>query len=178
MHELDEVDWARRTFVPKLDRLLQPLDMYAENVAHPDEYALTYRGGVEAAERVLSRGGVLRNGAAGYKTAEPYGVREAGSWAWRYDPDEPDTYRWFGDRQVHITMFEVEKPSEGHVLVGPKVETHIFAHDELNPWRHPVRHYRGEDVNVSSGVHWAHHFFASRDVSYKIYADLDDAFEE
>lgn len=163
MHELDEVDRLRRTLVPQLDKALKPLGLYAQNVAHPEEYAFTIPGGVEEAEKLFHDLGILRNGLAGFKTLEPYGVEENGSWAWRYNTGNFETYRFWGDRQIHFTLFEAGE------------ETHVLVHDELNPWRHPIGHYGGfgggDDVRIGWAKEKARELFA--DYTTKVYATLD-----
>lgn len=167
MHELDEVEVVRAAVVPQLDRLLKPLDLYAELPLRRKSYALSTLQGVEATERTLSDIGVLRNGMASYKTLTLEGeeYESDGSWAWRYDMGDFWSYRWFGDRQLHITLIEDPHGEE----------THVFAHDELNPWTHPGDHYHGESYRVDWAIERCQRLFAASGHAYRVYPSVERA---
>lgn len=59
---------------------------------------------------------------------------EYATWAYR-----PDGY--FSKWQTHIIIFE-----DGEQTVS------IYAHKELNPFRRPVKHYRGTSFDAEAGV--------------------------
>lgn len=165
MHELDQVDRIRSALIPPLDKILDRVGLYSTINSTTNQYALTIVGDAEHAEKVLHMLGFLRNGLAAYKTLQPYGIESSGSWAWRYDPGDFGTYRWFGERQLHLTLFEVERERTN--------ETHVIAHDELNPWRYPVQHYHGADYRVEWARRQTMMVFAHNDANFRQWPDID-----
>jgi hypothetical protein len=63
-------------------------------------------------------------------------VLEAGSYAKR-----PEGL--FGKWQVHVRVFPVP---------GAPSQSRIAAHQELNPWCAPIRHYRAVELDVEAGA--------------------------
>lgn len=57
-------------------------------------------------------------------------------------------------------------PVQYHVRLTPRqggLKTALWAHQELNPWRYPVRHYRSEDWDADEGVAMVAAEFATDD---------------
>lgn len=78
----------------------------------------------------------------------PEGNDTDGSWAYRSS--------WLADRQLHVVLFEA----------GSAV-TEVYAHDEFNWSRHPVKHAREEDIRRSEGSAEMRRWLEARGIAYE-----------
>jgi len=73
------------------------------------------------------------------------GARTAGSWVFRQSP--------VADRQLHVVLVEARR---GRV--------DVYAHEEYNWLRHPIKHAKGVDLDRSGGPGRARRFIESSDL--------------
>ena len=71
-----------------------------------------------------------------------------GSWAYRSS--------WLGDRQLHVVLF----------ATGPK-STEVYAHDEFNWSRHPVKHAQEADIRRHEGSAEMRRWLDERGIEYE-----------
>lgn len=167
-HTADWRDRWRRRLVPALDHVLDPVGLYAERTTGWGEYCLTLPRPTDptptlppterTSEAIVAHDvGLHRNGLASFKRL-PNGHPSASSWTWRYDESDPGTYRALGERQRHYTLFQIAW------------YTHVFVHDELNPWTSPIDHYNGVDVlSQPAAVSDAQEQFEDAGVNFRVY---------
>ena len=137
----------RRTAIPLLGRVARRLDpavdadVYVKTQVRASEHAATLDVGLEALLDDLHEAGYEPQPLASLAT-DWEGRVEIASWARYYgEPLFDGAPDWLADRQVHVRLFR-----------GPNDEVVVTAHDELNPWRHPVGHYRGQTLDRAAGV--------------------------
>lgn len=134
----------RQRVWPVLHRPLSAVGGYALAYATSSQYTATVPLDEEALERELEEMGFYRNPVAALKRAGDRRLSE-GSWVYR-QADEPLAFGWMppgflATWQLHVTVFE--SPSGG---------LDLYAHHELNPWRHPLKHLRGVHLSPREGV--------------------------
>lgn len=153
-------DWwqpLRRALWPILHVPLTWIGGYALGLVTDEQYVATLDLEEEHAERVLAELGAYRNPVAALKRYREDQVSR-GSWVFRSTNSRvsvgpvgfpvPD---FFAKYQTHVTLFEAQS-GDG---------TDVFAHRELNPWRHPIKHLRAVHLSQSDGVERVRELFAN-----------------
>lgn len=113
------------------------MNRLARNVGHPITkvypagYVGTVHRPIEDVESELRDGGFAWDPVSMYHHT-PEGDDADGSWAYRSS--------WLADRQLHVVLF-----SEGAEV------TEVYAHDEYNWSRHPLKHAREVDIRREEG---------------------------
>lgn len=122
----------RRHAWPVVDCLLAPWGGYATGTTRPESYVGTVQVDTDRFERLLHYElDFIRNPIAAFKQRTS-GAPSGGSWVWRES--------LFAHRQLHVVLFPVD---DG---------TAVYAHWEYSWLRHPIRHYRIEELDASGGV--------------------------
>lgn len=136
----------RQRIGPWLDRFARVLGQPTTRV-HPPGYVGTVDISIEDLEAELSDGGFTWDPLSTYHYT-PEGSSTDGSWAYRSS--------WFADRQLHVVLFRQHSD-----------RTDVYAHDEFNWLRHPVKHAREVDIRRDAGVTEMRRWLADRGVEYR-----------
>ncbi|WP_436931147.1 hypothetical protein [Halosimplex halobium] len=135
----------RRAVGPHLDRAVRTVVDETVRV-YPEGYAGTVSGRVEVVESALSDAGFSWNPVSMYHYT-PLGNRTNGSWVLRESP--------FADRQLHLVLVER----------GPE-RVDVYAHEENNWRRHPLRHVRDAGIDRDSGAERARSILEGLDLEH------------
>ena len=136
----------RQRVGPQLDRFVKKLGQPTTHV-RPPGYVATVPLPISDLEAELRNGGFAWDPLSTYHYT-PEGNSTDGSWAYRSG--------WFADRQLHVVLFA--QGSE---------RTDVYAHDEFNWLRHPIKHAREVDIRRDEGVAEMRRWLAVRGVEYE-----------
>jgi len=150
----------RRSILPAVGRLLAKYaeysDVYATSTTDPEEYVGLVAEDCAGTVEWLREQGFVENPVAAYKDLDGAEVSERASLAWRGDKEplrsgeDVPASDAFADRQLHVILFELD---------GDRDTTAVFAHWEYSWLTHPVKHYRGVDLQDRAGARLARSFF-------------------
>lgn len=145
-------DLARLRVPRRLRHRLGPvLDRLARRVGQPEYYVypVGYVGTVhlprDDLEAKLQDGGFTWDPFSLYHYT-PTGSSTDGSWVYRSSP--------FADRQLHVVLFSQSD------------HTHIYAHDEFNWLRHPLKHAKQVDIRREQGVDEMRRWLSARGIEF------------
>lgn len=127
-------EYAWRLVVRPLDRVADLVGLYTTTSTGGGEYVGTVSETERQVEQRLRDLGVGRSllSSAHVRTTEYGDQTEDAAFVWR---------PWLFSRfQVHILLF-----------ANYDGTTSIYAHFERNPWRTPLAHYGGDDIDVDRG---------------------------
>ncbi|SMO65109.1 hypothetical protein [Halorubrum cibi] len=153
-HALRPLERLRRLVASVLHLPLSLVGLYAERNTPNEQYAVTVHEPYRLLEARLHRLGFVRNlvSSLKYRSYETDPETTVASWA-RY-PDGALA----SDQQLHIGLF-----------VGSDRETtDMYAHWEPSWIRHPVRHYRAEDVDAEEGIRRLRELFEREGIVYAV----------
>lgn len=135
----------RQRLGPTLNRIVEALGRPTTQV-YPAGYVGTVDHPVERVEAELRDGGFSWDPLSVYHYT-PEGDDAEGSWAYRSS--------WLADRQLHVVLFAVGSDT-----------TDVYAHDEFNWSRHPVKHAREVDIRREEGSDELRRWLDDRGVAY------------
>lgn len=136
----------RQRLGPQIDRLVKALGQPTTHV-YPSGYVGTVHRPIADVEAELGDAGFAWDPVSTYHYA-PAGSSTDGSWAYRSG--------WTGERQLHVVLFAPDPD-----------RTDLYAHDEFNWLRHPVKHAREVDIRRDEGVAEMRRWLAGRGVEYE-----------
>lgn len=154
-HQKDWLEGLRAAIWRALDPIFQGLlGWHTVGRTAENQLAAVLEMPVEEAEEIMAHElGFTRNPWAYLKH------RESGEWSdgsWVLRPEG----RW-GDYQLHVTLYDGAMQG-----MEPGMSTWIYAHWELNYWRHPIGHVNEEDFSPQEGVKLVRHLLELEDVPY------------
>ena len=151
-HELRFLERLRQVVASLLHLPLSAFGLYAEREAPRDQYAVTLHEPYPLVEARLHRAGFVRNLVSSLKFRDDATPPEASVASWARYPD--GALR--SDHQLHLSLF-----------VGPdRATTDVYAHWEPSWIRHPVRHYRADDVDAEEGIERTRELFEREWIEY------------
>lgn len=145
----DWIEDVRAWLYPRLHPHLKRYGGYGVGNVYPDQYVGTSYIDEEPLEEELVALGFVRNPVACFKYHTD-GRASEGSWALLAADDT--TGRLAANRQVHVTLFE----SAG----GRGLD--IYAHEEFDWRRAPLKHLREVDFSPADGVSYCHELLGGR----------------
>ena len=149
-HELRFLERARQRFASLLHLPLSLVGLYAERETPREQYACTVQEPYNRLEAHLHRKGFVRNLVSSMKYRSYATPPEATAASWARYPD--GALR--STHQLHLGLF-----------VGPDRETtDVYAHWEPSWIRHPIRHYRAQEVDADEGVDRVRETFEAADL--------------
>ena len=128
--EAGAVRHLRQRLGPTIDRTISAICQPTTRVLPPAHVGTAHHP-VEEVEAALRDGGFRWDPLSMYHYT-PDGEDADGSWAYRRSP--------LADRQLHVVL----------ITAGPEV-TDVYAHDEFNWLRHPVKHVNEIDIRRRKG---------------------------
>lgn len=141
--------WLRRLrhrIGPWIDQIAKTLGQPTTRV-YPSGYVGTVHRPIDEFEAELHDNGFTWDPVSMYHYT-PEGNRTDGSWAYRSG--------WFADRQLHVVLF------------APSSEkTEVYAHDEYNWRRHPIKHAKEVDIRRKDGVVEMRRWLTDRGMEYE-----------
>lgn len=153
-HELRFLERLRQYAASLLHLPLSTIGLYAERKMPRDQYALTIREPYPLVEAQLHRLGFIRNLVASLKRRVYDTPPETSVASWAWYPDGALA----SDSQLHLALF-----------VGPdRTTTDVYAHWEPSWIRHPIRHYRANDVDAEKGIARTRDLFDRADIEYAV----------
>lgn len=153
-HELRFLERVRQGVASLLHLPLSAFGLYAERETPRDQYALTLREPYPLVEAQLHRLGFVRNLVSSLKFRDYATPPETSVASWVRYPDGALA----SDDQLHLALF-----------VGPdRSTTDVYAHWEPSWIRHPIRHYRANDVDAEEGVERTRALFEREGVEYAV----------
>jgi len=136
---------VRRAFGPALDRAMRTVTDETVRV-FPSGYAGTVHCEIDRLESALSEHGFSWNPVSMYHYTR-LGKQTNGSWVSRESP--------FADRQLHAVLV---RQDAGQI--------DVYAHEEYNWRRHPLKHTRDEGIDRSRGTERMRSVLDDLDVAY------------
>lgn len=131
---------------PLLNRFASAIGQPITHV-YPEGYVGTIHRPIGDVESALSDGGFSWDPLSMYHHT-PEGDEADGSWAYRSS--------WLADRQLHVVLF-----AEGDEV------TEVYAHDEFNWSRHPIKHAQEIDIRRNEGSTEMRRWMDARDIEYE-----------
>ena len=131
---------------PWVDRVGEAVGQPTTRV-YPEGYVGTVRVPISDLEAKLHEGGFRWDPVSMYHYT-PSGSTTDGSWAYRSSP--------FGHRQLHVVLF-----AQHSDLID------VYAHDEFNWRRHPIKHARHVDIRREEGVAETRRWLEKRGIAYE-----------
>lgn len=153
-HELRFLERVRQVTASLLHLPLSTVGLYAERETPRDQYACTLREPYPIVEAKLHRIGFVRNLVSSLKHRA-------------YDmPPETSVASWVrypngalaSDYQLHLGLF----------VGGDRSTTDVYAHWEPSWIRHPIRHYRANDVDAETGIDRTRDLFERAGIEYVV----------
>ncbi|WP_232687382.1 hypothetical protein [Halobacterium zhouii] len=138
--------WLRQRLGPWVDRAAKTLGQPTTQV-YPRGYVATVHLPIGDLEAELRDGGFAWDPLSMYHYT-PEGSSTDGSWVYRS--------RWLGDRQLHVVLFAQQSD-----------RTQVYAHDEFNWRRHPVKHAREVGIRRNEGVAEVRRWLAERGLEHE-----------
>lgn len=158
-HELRVLERLRQHVTSILHLPLSVVGLYAERATPRDQYALTIREPYREFEAALHRLGFVRNLVSSLKRREYAAPPEVSTGSWVRYPEGP----FRSTHQLHLALY-----------VGPdEAATDVYAHWEPSWIRHPVRHYRAQEVDGEEGVRRIRRLLTDANVEYAVKAPED-----
>ncbi len=137
-HELRFLERVRQGVASLLHFPLSTVGLYAERETPRDQYACTLREPYPIVEARLHRLGFVRNLVSSLKHRAYDTPPETTVASWVRYPDGALASEY----QLHLGLF-----------IGPdRSTTDVYAHWEPSWIRHPIRHYRANEVDAETGV--------------------------
>lgn len=136
----------RQWIGPWLDRVATRLGQPITRV-HPSGYVATVDLPIDDLEAELQDGGFTWDPVSIYHYT-PEGNSTDGSWAYRT--------RWLADRQLHVVLFAQRAD-----------RTDVYAHDEFNWLRHPIKHAGEVNIRRYEGATEMRRWLRGRDLEYE-----------
>lgn len=153
-HELRFFERARQLFASLVHLPLSTVGLYAERETPRDQYACTLREPYPIVEARLHRLGFVRNVVSSLKRRAYNTPPETTVASWVRYPDGALA----SDDQLHLGLF-----------TGPdRSTTDVYAHWEPSWIRHPIRHYRTNEVDSRTGVKKTRELFERTDIEYAV----------
>ncbi len=131
---------------PWIDRLGNSLGG-PTTLVYPEGYVGTVDVPIDDFEAALNDGGFTWDPVSMYHRT-PNGSTTDGSWAYRSSP--------LGRRQLHVVLF-AQRPDQ----------IDVYAHDEFNWRRHPLRHARQVDIRREEGVAEMRRWLDDHGIAYR-----------
>ena len=139
--------WRLRQRVgPWIDRFARTVGQPTTHV-YPPGYVATVHLPIDDLEAELRAGGFTCDPISVYHYT-PEGSSMGGSWAYR--PSR------LGDRQLHVVLFAQRSD-----------RTDVYAHDEFNWLRHPLKHAGEVDIRRNEGVAEMRRWLSARGLEYE-----------
>jgi len=153
-HELRFLERLRQRVASLLHAPLSLVGLYAERRTPREQYAFTVREPYPVVEARLHRLGFVRNlvSSLKYRAYETPSETTVASWV-RYPEGALES-----DDQLHLALYAGSDRST----------TDVYAHWEPSWIRHPIRHYRANDVDAQQGVERARSLFEEAGIEYAI----------
>lgn len=136
----------RQRWGPFVNRVARTIGRPITQV-YPAGYVGTVRQPIEDVEAELRDGGFTWDPLSLYHYT-PEGDNADGSWAYRSS--------WLADRQLHVVLF-----AEGSAVTG------MYAHEEFNWSRHPIKHAREVDIRREEASAQMRRWIDARDLEYE-----------
>lgn len=153
-HELRVLERVRQVIASLLHLPLSTLGLYAERETPRDQYACTLREPYPIVEARLHRLGFVRNLVSSLKRRAYDTPPETTVASWVRYPDGALA----SDDQLHLGLF-----------VGPdRSTTDVYAHWEPSWIRHPIRHYRANEVDAGTGIERTRALFERAGIEYVV----------
>ena len=153
-HELRFLERVRQDLTGLLHLPLSAIGLYAERETPRDQYALTLRDPYAIVEAKLHRLGFVRNLVSSLKFRDYATPEETSVASWVRYPNGA----LGSDSQLHLSLY-----------VGPnRSTTDVYAHWEPSWIRHPIRHYRANDVDAEAGIERVRALFEREGVEYSV----------
>lgn len=153
-HELQFLERFRQHVTSALHLPLSAVGLYAERETPHDQYAFTLREPYSHVEARLHRLGFVRNLVSSLKFRAYDSPPETTAASWVCYPDGA----FASSDQLHLGLF-----------VGPdRTTTDVYAHWEPSWIRHPIRHYRANEVDAETGVTLARALFEREGIEYVV----------
>jgi hypothetical protein len=153
-HELRVLERLRQGVTSLLHLPLSAVGLYAERETPSEQYALTLYEPYPIVEARLHRVGFVRNLVSSLKFRNYAMSPEISVASWVRYPDGALA----SDARLHLALF-----------VGPDGSTtDVYAHWEPSWIRHPVRHYRANDVDAATGVKRVRALFEREGIEYAV----------
>ncbi|WP_418281628.1 hypothetical protein [Halorubrum sp. DTA98] len=153
-HELRFLERMRQRIAGVMHFPLSAIGLFAERETPRDQYAFTLRRPYGDVEAMLHRLGYVRNlvSSLKHRSYDTPPETTVASWVWYPEGALRST------SQLHLGLF-----------VGSDRETtDVYAHWEPSWIRHPVRHYRAEEVDAEKGVVRVRELFESAEVEFVV----------
>lgn len=161
-HELRFLERVRQHISSMLHAPLSVVGLYAERSTPRDQYAFTVPMRYELFEATLHREGFVRNLVSSLKRREYAAPEEYTVASWVRYPKGPLR----SDYQLHLSLY-----------VGPDRDTtDVYAHWEPSWIRHPIRHYRAQEVESVEGVQRIRESLSQADIDYVV-KSVEERFE-
>lgn len=135
----------RQRIGPWLDRVGKALGQPTTHV-YPSGYVGTVNRPIADLEAELHDGGFTWDPLSMYHYT-PEGTSTDGSWAYRSSS--------LADRQLHVVLFAQHAD-----------QTDVYAHDEFNWLRHPLKHVREEGIRRNDGAAEMQRWLTARGIEY------------
>jgi len=153
-HELRFLERVRQHVASLLHLPLSAIGLYAERETPREQYALTLRDPYPVVEARLHRLGFVRNLVSSLKFRDYATPEETSVASWVRYPNGAVA----SDSQLHLSLY-----------VGPdRSTTDVYAHWEPSWIRHPIRHYRANDVDAEAGIERVRGLFEREGVEYSV----------
>ncbi|WP_418286639.1 hypothetical protein [Halorubrum sp. DTA46] len=153
-HALGFLERLRQHAASVLHLPLSALGLYAERETPDDQYAFTLQEPYPHVEARLHRLGFVRNLVSSLKFRACDSLSEATAASWVRYPDGALA----SDDQLHLGLF----------VGADRTTTDVYAHWEPSWIRHPIRHYRANEVNAEMGVERARALFEREGIEYVV----------
>lgn len=137
---------VRQRIGPWIDRAAKALGQPTTHV-YPSGYVATVHLPIEDLEAELRDGGFTWDPVSTYHYT-PEGNSTDGSWAYRSG--------WLADRQLHVVLFARRSN-----------RTEVYAHEEFNWLRHPIKHAKGVDIRRNMGAAKMRRWLAAHGMEYE-----------
>jgi len=153
-HRLRVLERVRQIVASLLHFPLSTVGLYAERETPRDQYACTLREPYPIVEARLHRLGFVRNLVSSLKRRGDDTPPETTVASWVCYPEGALT----SDDQLHLGLF-----------VGPdRSTTDVYAHWEPSWIRHPIRHYRANEVDTRTGIERTRARFERAGIEYAV----------
>ena len=157
-HRLKPLERLRQHVAGLLHIPLSMFELYAARAVPKTQYTCTVHTDYRSFEAKLHHMGFLRNFISSVKHREYATEPERATASWVHYPDGA-----LGSDQLHIGLFEsVDGES-----------TDIYSHWEPSWIRHPIKHYRAQNVDDEAGIERMRAILEEYDVEYTVKSKAD-----
>jgi len=156
----DWIESLRRIVIPRLGIIAHALEeltgreYYVRGETHVRQFVGRVPMAQEAFESVLEDESFHRNPLASLKSRQD-GEIEEGSWRKINIDKQPE-------KQLHVVLYDGSK-----IDTAEPEHTYVYAHIEYRWDVHPIKHYRGHELNAAEGVKMMKTILNDRGVSYE-----------